>query len=338
MAKRKSANSYVAQIEAALQRIRSLDDEPSDDRRRAVVIKGLRDSSALVVQEAARQCRELSISGCRDELLASYRRLLVDPSDPQPKPAIVDKGCFAKTEILQALRTFEFDDPDFYLEGMRYCQYEPDLQGPRETAVNLRGECAFAVAASWRIGTNEKLFRFVELFHFQPGCLQTPAIAVQAIGATGAEAAIPLLRLLLGLPGLRGNVYGACAAGLLRLDPAAALPLVSKLLHSDRNDVIVEAMAALGESRRPDALAMLVDRWRKPLKPELKAALLASVGLSRLPAAVDFLVEVIASNSQDSELAVEAAGPLFVYPDFAVKLREAVMETKSARLIDLMSK
>jgi hypothetical protein len=74
------------------------------------------------------------------------------------------------------------------------------------------------------------------------------------------------------------------------------------------NDAVQQGAAfALGESRRADALAVLEDYWPRARSGWLQEVVLLAMAMTRLPAALDFLFEVLASDDRAAALAALAA-------------------------------
>ncbi len=93
--------------------------------------------------------------------------------------------------------------------------------------------------------------------------------AAQALGATGAAAAIPLLRFKVHAGDSEPEVIAECFNALIGMAPADSIPFVAGFLtpppRQKGDDAIQEAATlALGESRRPEALAPLKDFCEKP--------------------------------------------------------------------------
>ncbi|MDB5391756.1 MAG: hypothetical protein JWM11_7402 [Planctomycetaceae bacterium] len=317
-------------IDDRLREVQRLRQETDPALLQKGVSRALKDRANLVVADAAKIVRELELIGFETELLEAWKRMLVNPVKADP-------GCSAKTAIIEALGQLEYDEPDFYLKGIRYEQQEPAWGGSEDTAVNVRGASAFAIARSRWMGIVPRLTTLVNLaLHF--GNSRSRVFAAQAMADTRREEAIPILRLMLGLSESNSEVMGACMTGLLALAPQDYVPLVAAYLDSETEDVVLEAAAALGTCSRPEAVAALIAAWNRGADPELQESLLISMGLSREPAGFDFLTSLIKSNTRDSEIDLNAMKQLCVYPDLCQKVRDAVLQSRSPLLQGLFER
>jgi hypothetical protein len=87
------------------------------------------------------------------------------------------------------------------------------------------------------------------------------------------------------------------------------------------------AALALGESRRPEALDVLTGHWPKARHGSLEEVLLLAIAMTRLPAALDFLLEVLATEGQATASAALAALAIHRHNE-AVKQRIAAVLAK----------
>lgn len=310
-------------LDERLRRVESLRNEADLDIVRDALKKALTDSSNLVAAAAARIISELELSGFEADLLKAWGRFLVDPVKS-------DKGCRAKSAIVEALGRTGFDDADFWLAGMNYKQVEPLWPQPEDTAVELRGGCAFGLARSRMLGPVKKLVALVDLLHSSSEADRIHA--VRAVAETASDSAIPLLKSKL-LGGDVAGVQGACFSGLLSLAPAEFLPLVVKSLRHPADDIHVEACAALGESGLPGAVDALIATAKQPQSTERLGTILLSLGLSRSTTAVDYLVTRVQADGVDALTAFHALRPACVHADVRKRVLEAAKDSSNARLI-----
>jgi HEAT repeat protein len=310
-------------LDERLKRVESLRDEPDLASVRDGLKKALTDSSNLVASAAARIISELELSGFEADLLKAWGRFLVDPVKS-------DKGCRAKSAIVEALGRTGFDDVDFWLAGMSYKQVEPLWPQPEDTAVEVRGGCAFGLARSRMLGPVKKLTALVDLLHSSSEADRIHA--VRAVVDTASDSAIPLLKSKL-LEGDVAGVQGACFSGLLGLAPAEFLPLVVSYLRHKADDVHAEACAALGECGLPSAVDALIASAKKSQSTERLETILQSLGLSRSTTAVDFLVTRVQADGGDALTAFHALRPACVHPEIRMRLLDAAKDSSQARLI-----
>jgi HEAT repeat protein len=269
---------------AALRRVR---ERPDAEESRAELRQALAGEGSHAAARAAALAGELGIGELVPDLVAAFPRFF----EGLPK---ADPGCSAKTAIVEALRRLEHDDPELYRRGAAHVQVEPVFGGRVDTAVDLRGASALALAET----------AVADVLADLAGLLADPEppvriSAARAVAAHGRAAGIPLLRLksLSGDPEPR--VVSECLLGLLRLDARREMPFVASFLQ--RSGETAEAAAvALGESRLPEALPVLRE-WVEPARRRGlgRAAFLAVAALRR-----DEAVDLLLAAARDEEPAV----------------------------------
>ena len=70
-------------------------------------------------------------------------------------------------------------------------------------------------------------------------------------------------------------------------------------------------MLALGESRLPQAVGILRERWERQFDAESRGVLCLSLALTRRPEAIDFLIEQVAKAG--TKVAIAAVAALVMY-------------------------
>jgi HEAT repeat protein len=205
-------------------------------------------------------------------------------------PGKTDPKCWAKHAIVKALKDLAHDDPAVYLRGIGHVQLEPVWGGSADSAAALRGACALALVAC-------SLPRDTILIHLSE-VLADPEMRVR-VDAARAIAQLPGLDsiLMLRVKAQAGDpepaVVGQCFLSLLGIDARAAIPFVARFLTAKNEDLRFEAAAALGESTELLAVETLIARWRVERDPEMKRAIVLSLGVSRVAEAKEFLKELI---------------------------------------------
>jgi HEAT repeat protein len=249
-------------------------DESRQELRRVLSSEG-----SHAVARAAALVGELGIEALVSDLVAAFPRFF----EGLPR---TDPGCAAKTAIVEALRRLGHDDRSLYLRGAGHVQMEPVFGGRVDTAVDLRGASALALAETADADV------LVDLANLLADAEPPVRIsAARAVSVHGRPAGVPLLHLkaLAGDPEPR--VVSECLLALLRLDARADMRFVASFL--ERDDETAEAAAvALGESRLAEALPVLA-AWLEPARRRGlgRAALLAIAALRR-DEAVDLLLSV----------------------------------------------
>jgi HEAT repeat protein len=282
-------------VRAALETLAVAARHPQDPATAVLVRQSLLHRSNHVVARAARAAREADLSGLAPDLVTAFPRFLDDPIRRDP-------GCVAKMEIVRALLSFGHHAPDVYLAGAQHVQREPAFGPPIDTAAELRGTSAVALVAT---DCPDALIHCVHLL-VDPEPLAR-AGALRALRGSGHLDAALVLRLFV----LRGeaepDVLAEAFSGLLALAPIESVPFVAEGLASPTDDTARAAAAALGDSRRREAVLPLQERLPREDRPDVRRALILALAASRDDAAFDALLDLVArGSSADSSAAVEA--------------------------------
>jgi HEAT repeat protein len=274
-----SKQAFDKKIEA-LEALRASPASPStvEQLRRA-----LKDRNNYLASKAATLAGELGLQVLVPDLLAAFDRFFADAAKSDPQ-------CWAKNAIAKALKDLGHNDPAVFIRGMKHFQLEPVWGGRADSAATLRAACALALVEC-PLDRVEILTHLVDL-------LADPEKVVR-VDATRAVAQFsgPDSRLLLRLKALGGDpdpeVTGQCFACLLDLSPRDYIPFVGRFLVGNDSDLRLEAISALGGCHDPEAVDILKESWERNVDPEVKRAILLSLGASRQPAAVEFLLSVL---------------------------------------------
>jgi HEAT repeat protein len=282
-------------VRAALEALGEAARRPLDGDALALIRASLAHRSNHVVARGARAAGEGELAALAPELIRAFPRFLEDPVRRDP-------GCTAQTEIARALLALACPAPEVYLRGAAHIQREPAFGPPIDTAAELRATSAMALVAS---GHPAALTVCV-------GLLVDPEPTARAGGLRAlAASGRPDIALLMRFFALRGDrdpgVLAEAFAALLQLAPDDAVPFVAERLAAPDMDQARGAAMALGEVRRPEAVAVLRGRLPAEDRPDVRHALLLALATSRDPTAFDVLVEVIARGSAaDARVAAEA--------------------------------
>ncbi len=280
-------------VEAKLIRLHELREEPMSAQLVTELRPFLRDGSNLVVAEAATLVGNRTVKELAPELAAAFDRLMIDPEEN-------DKHCRGKIALIEALNKIEYSQPEVYFRGIKHVQ-EPRWEDPTQDAAGpLRAHCALGLA---HIGHPDLLPLLTEMLLDKDNAARTGV--VRALAVTGSLAAVPLLRFkaLIGDP--LAEVMGECFASLLSLSPDETLAFVARFLQNGDETVQSEAVFALAETRRPEAFALLLSFW--PQTPDgLKDSVLLGMAMSRVPAALEFLINIIAQRDPAARAALSA--------------------------------
>jgi HEAT repeat protein len=315
------ARSKTRGTEAKLAALRGLRDQEASPALVAELRKALGDTSNLVVAEAAEIIAAKKLAELAPDLVAAFDRFLIDPEE-------TDKVCRAKNAIIETLHKLDHADADVFVRGIRHIQKEAAWGKPVDTAINVRANSAFALA---RIGHAGLLVLLADLLVDEEKAARVAA--VQALGASGRTAAVPLLRFKARIGDEEPEVTAACLTGLLTLAPAESVSFVGTFLGHDDDAVQEGAAFALAESRRPEALPLLKDAFPRLRSRELQEIFLLAISMLRLPAAIDFLLEVVTGEDQAAALAALSALAIHRHNERVTARIQAAVEKANDRAL-----
>jgi HEAT repeat protein len=279
-------------VDAKMTRLRALRDEPASPALLAELRASIGDKSNFVVAAAAEIVGDRMLAELAPDLVTAFQRFLIDPVE-------TDKLCRAKIAIADALHKVEFDAEDLFRTALCFVQMEPGWGGSEDSAGPLRGAAAFALL---RLNPRDLMILLAELLA-DPDKVARLA-ATKALGASSTIAALPLLRFKARVGDAEPEVISECLTALMTAAPKESLPFVGRFLDSSTEEIAEGAALALGESRRPAAFEILKEHWPKARRGELLNVLLLAISITRLPAALDFLLAVL---DQEKEPAASAA-------------------------------
>ena len=290
-------------VDAKLTRLRGLRDESPTPAVVSELRDLLADKSNLVVAEAAGIAGARGLTDLEPDLTAAFHRFLVDPVE-------TDKLCRAKIAITDALNRMEADAEDVYRAGLRHVQHEPCWGGSEDTAPELRAAAAFALL---RLNPRDLIVLLADLLA-DPEKVARSA-AAKALGASRALAAIPLLRYKAKAGDAEPEVVVECLSALMQATPADVMSFVGGFLTSPTVEIAEGAALALAESRRPEAFDMLREFWPRARRHEsLGNVVLLAIAITRQPAAVEFLFEILNGEGEAGAAASGALSALAIHP------------------------
>ncbi len=301
--------------------------KPLDEDSTKYLRHSLSHRNNFLVSKAAKLVAEAELTALLPDVLAAYDRFFLDAAKSDPK-------CWAKEALAKALVKLEHRGKDAYLRGLRHHQMEASWGPPVDTAGALRGTCTHALVDCPGISDADLLTALLEPLTDTDKTVRVEA--ARAIGNVGGVSALLLLRLRALLsPELEQEgepeVLGAVFSSLLSLEPASAIPLVAKALE-EGDDTSAEAAFALADARTAEALAPLVARLRAGADTWFTGVLLSAVALTRLPAALDFLIAMIARDARDASAAIEAIARIAPSVEIRARVEQAVDQADSMRL------
>jgi hypothetical protein len=308
-------------LDEKLAALRELGGRPLTPEQQAELKKSLGDRSNLVVAKAAELAGENTLLGLAPDLEEAFGRFLVNPLKD-------DKLCRAKIAIVQALDKMEHQRPDVFEKAATYQQHEPVWGGTEDTAAPLRAAALIALA---RIEPSSCLHRLVDAM-VDPS-KDVRIAAAQALGYVGTEAAGLILRLKARMGDGDPEVLSESLSGLLTVNSREYLPFVTEFLVPDDPARCEAAALALGKSRLADALDPLKACWPRCLSLGLKERILLAIAMMRLPAAIDHLLEVVASDSERDAGAAMSALNIHNYDPRLCEQLELVVRKSGSRTL-----
>ena len=255
----------------------------------------------FIVAKAAKLAAAHDHRSLTDALVAAFDRFLDNgvKSDPQ---------CWAKNAIVETLISFDYQEPELFLAGLRLIQLEPTWGGSSDTAGTLRGHCAIGLVQCRSLTNAQVLTHLLPLFADKQ--LSVRVNAARAVEQIGTDASILLLRLRAELASDEPELLGACYSGVLRLEGPSAIPWAARFLQPEKpDDTAAEAAFAIAETRTEAAATLLIATHKRTRDPDFRGTLLAALALTRQPAAIDFLFDQIADGSKAAREALENSAP-----------------------------
>ena len=288
MSGKKQFEQQIAELEAVRQ-------TPPESRPEPLR-KGLASKNNFITAKAADLVREFNLQDLIPDLLKAFDRFFEHPEK-------TDAQCWAKNAISRALAGFELQDAEIFLRGMRHIQMEPVWGGRSDTAGTLRSTCALALVQCRSLPESALLGHLIDLLADKDKAVR--AEVVRAIDQVGTPAASLLLRLRSVLGNDEPEVLGACYSGVLHLEGVSALPWLAGFLATG-DDSAGEAALAIAGTHSFESFEVLRDRLGETSDPWFRSVLLSAISLTRQDAAIDFLLELVQTESLNAEGAIEA--------------------------------
>jgi hypothetical protein len=307
-------------LDEKLSAVRRLREMPPSPQVMSELRAALRDKSNLIVAAAATIVGDQNHAELCPEMETAFDRCLVDPLKN-------DKLCRGKIAIIQSLDKLEHAQPNIFLRALEHVQLEPVWGGSEDTAAPLRAAAILALA---RLDYHGLLPLLVDSLTDSQKEVRTAA--AQALGHHGSETASLLLRLKARLGDKEPDVISECLSALLTCSPQENLPFVGEFLDSVNPAIGEAAVLALGKSRLAGAFDLLKNCLEKhPIG--LNEEIFLAMAMLRLPAATEYLLETVASESEHA--AALALSALLIYrydPALRDRIAEAVGKSGSKAL------
>jgi HEAT repeat protein len=276
----------------------------------------------VVVAKAAQICGALGAADLTPDLKAAFDRLFERGKDPQ---------CWGKIAVAKALKDFGVQEAAPFLRGIRHIQLEPVWGGSEDTAAVLRGTCAHALVQCNDLPRDETLRYLLDAVTDKVATVRIDA--ARALAQMGGRDVLLLLRLKARTGDVDPRVTGEVLEALLQMEGVAAIGLAAEFLEDADTDVADEAALALGASRLPEAFVLLKQAWedRQGFRPP--GALLRAMSVSRLEAALAFLIELVKSGRPaEAEEALHALELQKASEEIVARIEQGVAERGDSRL------
>lgn len=230
------------------------------------------------VARAAKAAGERELAVLAPELAEAFHRHLKSPEKS-------DKGCLAKTEIVDALQRLGVRDEALFRTALRVRQLEAAAGRPVDTAARMRGLAALGLV---RIGSASAVVESADLIaDAEP---ETRLLAVRALGAAGHPSALPALRVKLALGDPEPAVTTECVAAMMELDAEGSAQAVRRRLDAADGEEVEAILQGLGSVRGSESLHLLEQFCQDGGDASARAVALSAVVSMRTDAAVDLLL------------------------------------------------
>ncbi len=275
----------------------------------------------LIVAKAADLTRELNLKHLQPHLESAFTRFMQNP-------ATTDKTCAAKQAIANALYELGAGAQQTFLTGIHHIQKEGAYGQPVDTAAELRGLCALGlVRMAYRDVMPELVQLLVDESH------QARIMAARAIAYAGRDEGALLLRLKILTGDQIDDVTGECLIALAALSRTKSLSFIKKYLDSPSPALAESAAMAIGEMRDESALTILIEHWLRDPFPESRKSLALPIALSRLPRSLEFLLNIVATESEAVSAAAIEALLIYRHVDAArARIESAVASRNSPKI------
>lgn len=286
----------------------------------AQVRAGLGRKTGLVVAAAAERLREAGLTGHQDALLRAYDAMSEDPVRRDP-------GCAGKIAVVRALDELGWNDPEVFARAARCVQLEPAWGKPVDTAGPVRRfGLGGLVRTRWE-GTPAVIGD-----HLVDPDPHVRSYAADAVAAWGEPMGIAVLRLKLGVGDPDPGVLIDALVALFGLDRPGGIALARAWLTDEPAKREVAALA-LGQSRLPEAIDVLVSALGRTGESEERRTLYVALGTLRLDASRAWLLDALAGP--DALHALEALRPHRFEPGLVDEVRRRAPRL-SAQIDDVL--
>ena len=239
-----------------------------------------------------------------------------------------DPKCWAKTAIVKALSSMDYSESPPFLRGARHIQMEPVWGGQEDAAMHLRANAVLALVACTDLTRPEILRHLVDALADDLDTVRVEA--VRALQQMNGEESCLALRVKAHAGDRRPIVLGQVFDSILQLEGERAVTFVAGFLKSSNEEIRDEAALALGGSRLPSAVKVLIQTWSESRRDEFGQILLRAISSSRDETAFAFLLDLVKEgSSRDSASALEALRLHSDSPEIQQRINDATRRSMS---------
>lgn len=299
----------VDKLRIQLDELRALRADPTSDRALVTLKAALAKYPSHAVAAAARHCADFGLRTLCPDLARAYFRLVEGEGKADP-------GCVGKQALIEALSALDHPDPDPFLHAVTVVQWEKGFGPPTDSAANLRGHALMGLVGLGLEGTPERIA--LCLADKEPRTRSHAARCAVSWGDSVLARALLLLRVTAGEDD--PEVLADCFEGLIQAGGADRV--VAQLKGGDMRS---EAAAlALGTARVESAVPAMI-RWCDGLyDPSTRKVALVSIGLTRCPAALEYLLgRLVTAGPRGGREVLEALGVFLPDPAARGRIVEA---------------
>ena len=312
-------------VERQLEHLKSLRVAGATDASLKEMRKALADSVNVIVAKAANIADEWQARLLMPEMTAAFNRLFQKAAESDPQ-------CWGKNALSMALKNLGCSESAIFLRGLRHRQWESTWGGKTDTAGVLRGTCALSLVQCTDIARDGILEHLVDAVSEPEARVRTDA--ARALEQMGGRDVGLLLRLKARAGDEEVRVTGQVLESVLQMEGAAGVPFVAEFLRHTSEEVNEEAALALGVSRLPEALEVLLAECAKLQSSRAGPTVLRAISASRLDQALEFLITQVKTArlpvAQDALRALELHRDS---EDIVKRIQDAVSGREEVRVI-----
>ncbi len=315
MAKRPSLEDRLAEIDA-------LRAQPDAEATAVSLRHALGLKNSFIVARAAELTGEFELRELSDAMVSAFNRLIDTGYE-------ADKGCRAKTAVVDALQNMNAGEDRVFLRGVAHVQMEPVYGGRVDTAGVLRNASAVGLV---RMNHPHSLLVLADLLADPIPSVR--ADAARTLAFRGAADGVPLLRMRVRVGDEDPNVLTECLFAMLRLDAGPSLEFVDKVFNGPDPALVESAVLALGQSRLPEGFDKLMHWLNQSKDRDQRKTLLLAMAMLRQDTATAYLVAKIEQGRYDD--ACDAVDALGIYRHDDVVCGRVLEAAKSNEDDDLL--